>query len=89
MKKSILKSVAALKLFLGSSTGNMLVDDEKVLEQIFKKSPVLIAVHCEDEETIKNNLQECIERYGDDIPIELHPKIRSAEACYKSIVKSG
>ena len=78
------KSVAALKLFLGSSTGNMLVDDEKVLEQIFKKSPVLIAVHCEDEQTIKDNLAKSIERYGDDIPIELHPKIRSEEACYKS-----
>jgi len=82
------KTVAALKLFLGSSTGNMLVDNEKVLEQIFKKSPVLIAVHCEDEETIKKNLEECIERYGDDIPIELHPKIRSAEACYKSSSKA-
>ncbi|MDR5589290.1 dihydroorotase [Christiangramia sp. SM2212] len=78
------KNVAALKLFLGSSTGNMLVDDEKVLEQIFKKSPVLIAAHCEDEATIKKNLEDCIERYGDDIPIELHPKIRSEEACYKS-----
>ncbi len=82
------KKVAALKLFLGSSTGNMLVDDEKVLEQIFKKSPVLIAVHCEDEETIKNNLQDCIDKYGEDIPIELHPKIRSAEACYKSSSKA-
>ncbi|CAL65098.1 dihydroorotase [Christiangramia forsetii] len=78
------KNVAALKLFLGSSTGNMLVDDEKVLEQIFKKSPVLIAAHCEDEATVKKNLEDCIERYGDDIPIELHPKIRSEEACYKS-----
>lgn len=82
------KNVAALKLFLGSSTGNMLVDDEKVLEQIFKKSPVLIAVHCEDEDTIKKNLEECIERYGEEIPIELHPKIRSAEACYKSSSKA-
>ena len=82
------KSVAALKLFLGSSTGNMLVDDEKVLEQIFKKSPVIIAVHCEDEQTIKDNLAECMERYGDDIPIELHPKIRSEEACYKSSSKA-
>lgn len=82
------KTVAALKLFLGSSTGNMLVDDEKVLEQIFKKSPVLIAVHCEDEATIKKNLAECMERYGDDIPIELHPNIRSAEACYKSSSKA-
>ncbi|MGW1454037.1 dihydroorotase [Salegentibacter agarivorans] len=78
------KTTAALKLFLGSSTGNMLVDDEKTLEQIFSKSPLLIAVHCEDEETIKKNLDECIERYGDDIPIELHPQIRSEEACYKS-----
>ncbi len=82
------KNVAALKLFLGSSTGNMLVDNEKVLEQIFKKSPVLIAVHCEDEDTIKKNLQECIDRYGEDIPIELHPKIRSEEACYKSSSKA-
>ncbi len=78
------KTTAALKLFLGSSTGNMLVDDEKTLEQIFSKSPLLIAVHCEDEETVQKNLKECIDRYGDDIPIELHPKIRSEEACYKS-----
>lgn len=82
------KKVPALKLFLGSSTGNMLVDDEKALEQIFKKSPVLIATHCEDEATIQKNLEECIERYGDDIPIELHPKIRSEEACYKSSSKA-
>lgn len=82
------KKVPALKLFLGSSTGNMLVDDEKALEQIFKKSPVLIATHCEDEATIKRNLEECIERYGEDIPIELHPKIRSEEACYKSSSKA-
>ena len=78
------KTTAALKLFLGSSTGNMLVDDEKVLEEIFAKSPLLIAVHCEDEETIQKNLQTYIEQYGDDIPIELHPKIRSEEACYLS-----
>ncbi|APS37841.1 dihydroorotase [Salegentibacter agarivorans] len=82
------KTTAALKLFLGSSTGNMLVDDEKTLEQIFSKSPLLIAVHCEDEETIKKNLEECIDRYGDDIPIELHPQIRSEEACYKSSSKA-
>ncbi|MGY5848309.1 dihydroorotase [Salegentibacter sp. HM20] len=78
------KTTAALKLFLGSSTGNMLVDNEKVLEQIFSKSPLLIAVHCEDEATIKKNMEECVERYGDNIPIELHPKIRSEEACYIS-----
>lgn len=82
------KTTAALKLFLGSSTGNMLVDDEKVLEQIFSKSPLLIAAHCEDETIIKKNMEECIERYGDDIPIELHSKIRSEEACYKSSSKA-
>ncbi len=84
IKKIDPKTVPALKLFLGSSTGNMLVDDENVLENIFKESPVIIAAHCEDEQTIQKNLQECVERYGDDIPIELHPKIRSEEACYLS-----
>ncbi|MHA6279291.1 dihydroorotase [Salinimicrobium sp. CAU 1759] len=88
IKKIDPKTVPALKLFLGSSTGNMLVDDEKVLEKIFKESPVIIAAHCEDETTIKKNLQECVERYGDDIPIELHPKIRSEEACYLSSSKA-
>ena len=88
IKKIDPKNVAALKLFLGSSTGNMLVDDEKVLEKIFKESPVLIAAHCEDEKTIQKNLKECIDRYGDDIPIELHPKIRSEEACYISSSKA-
>jgi dihydroorotase len=88
IKKIDPKNTAALKLFLGSSTGNMLVDDEKVLEKIFKESPVLIAVHCEDEATIQKNLQECVKRYGDDIPIELHPKIRSEEACYLSSSKA-
>ncbi|WP_026914072.1 dihydroorotase [Christiangramia portivictoriae] len=82
------KKVAALKLFLGSSTGNMLVDNEEVLEQIFKKSPVLIAVHCEDEATIQKNLEEAKAKFGDDIPIEMHPKIRSEEACYKSSSKA-
>ena len=88
IKKIDPKNVAALKLFLGSSTGNMLVDDEKILEQIFKESPVLIAAHCEDETTIQKNLKECVERYGDDIPIELHPRIRSEEACYISSSKA-
>lgn len=88
IKKIDPKNTAALKLFLGSSTGNMLVDDETVLEKIFKESPVLIAAHCEDETTIKKNLEECIKRYGDDIPIELHPKIRNEEACYISSSKA-
>jgi len=82
------KTTAALKLFLGSSTGNMLVDDEKILEQIFSKSPLLIAVHCEDEATVQKNLEEAIAKYGEDIPIEMHPKIRSEEACYKSSSKA-
>ena len=78
------KEVPALKLFLGSSTGNMLVDDPEVLEQIFSNVNLPIAVHCEDETTIKNNLKKYIEKYGEDIPIECHPEIRSEEACYLS-----
>ncbi len=78
------KKVAGLKLFLGSSTGNMLVDDPKTLEEIFSKTKVLISAHCEDEATIRENLQKYRDQYGDNIPVELHPKIRSAEACYIS-----
>ena len=80
--------VAALKLFLGSSTGNMLVDDPKVLETIFKSTNLLIAVHCEDEATIKANLETYKTKYGDDIPIKCHPEIRSEEACYLSSSKA-
>ena len=82
------KKVAALKLFLGSSTGNMLVDDPKVLEEIFSKTKLLIAVHCEDEETIKTNFENFKKKYGDDIPIKCHPEIRSEEACYLSSSKA-
>lgn len=78
------KSVAGLKLFLGSSTGNMLVDDEEVLRKIFSSTKMIISVHCEDEETIKRNLAVYKERYGDDIPMKFHPVIRSEEACYIS-----
>jgi dihydroorotase len=77
-------AVAGLKLFLGSSTGNMLVDDPKVLETIFKSTNMVISVHCEDEATIRENLKQHIEAYGEDIPIEKHPIIRSQEACYLS-----
>ncbi|WP_394907326.1 dihydroorotase [uncultured Mesonia sp.] len=84
IKKIDPKTTPALKLFLGSSTGNMLVDNEEVLKEIFTQSPVLICVHCEDETTIKNNLEEYISKYGEDIPIENHPKIRSEKACYLS-----
>lgn len=76
--------VCGLKIFMGSSTGNMLVDDLKVLEDIFSQVPFLIATHCEDEQTIKNNLQIATEKFGDNIPIQQHPIIRSESACLKS-----
>ena len=82
------KNVAGIKLFLGSSTGNMLVDNEEVLEKIFSSTPMLIAVHCEDEATIKNNLEKFTAQYGEDIPASAHPLIRSAEACYISSSKA-
>lgn len=78
------KNVCGIKVFMGSSTGNMLVDNEKTLEKIFSKAPILVATHCEDEATIRHNLAEFKAKYGDDLTIEMHPLIRSAEACYKS-----
>jgi len=82
------KNVAALKIFLGSSTGNMLVDNSEVLEEIFSKTNLLIAAHCEDENTIQKNLKKYIKNYGDDIPMKYHPIIRSSEACYLSSSKA-
>jgi len=82
------KKVAGLKLFLGSSTGNMLVDDEDIIRKIFSSTKLLISVHCEDETTIRQNLAEYKEKYGEDIPIKLHPIIRSEEACYLSSSKA-
>ena len=82
------KNVAGIKLFLGSSTGNMLVDNEQVLENIFSSTDMLIAVHCEDEATIKQNIEKYKAEYGDDIPVKFHPEIRSAEACYISSSKA-
>ena len=82
--KTNTKNVCGIKVFMGSSTGNMLVDNKEILAQIFKNSPLLIATHCEDELTIKNNLSKYIKIFGDDIPFEYHPKIRSEEACYLS-----
>ncbi|WP_440879738.1 dihydroorotase [Tenacibaculum sp. C7A-26P2] len=82
------KNVAGVKLFLGSSTGNMLVDNEEVLEKIFSSTKLPISVHCEDEETIRKNTQEFIDKYGEDIPIKNHPIIRSEEACYLSSSKA-
>jgi len=82
------KNVAGIKLFLGSSTGNMLVDDQETLEKIFSSTKMLIAVHCEDEATIKNNLERYKIQFGEDIPAEYHHLIRSAEACYLSSSKA-
>ena len=82
------KNVAGIKLFLGSSTGNMLVDNPETLEKIFSATSLPISVHCEDEATIQRNTKEAIEEFGTDIPIEQHPKIRSAEACYISSSKA-
>jgi dihydroorotase len=78
------KKVGAIKIFMGSSTGSMLVDNRTVLEEIFKKSPMLIAVHCEDEQTIQENTIQAKKEFGEEVPLSEHPKIRSAEACYKS-----
>jgi dihydroorotase len=82
------KNVAGVKIFLGSSTGNMLVDNEATLEKIFSSTPMLIAVHCEDETTIQNNLAKYKEEYGEDVPVTAHHLIRSAEACYISSSKA-
>ena len=75
---------SGIKLFLGSSTGNMLVDDEKVIEGIFRNTEMVISTHCEDETTIRMNLAKFVSEYGEDIPIKYHPIIRSEEACYLS-----
>lgn len=82
------RDVAGIKLFLGSSTGNMLVDNEEVLEKIFSSTDLVISVHCEDESTIRKNTAEFKEKYGDDIPVKYHPIIRSEEACYLSSSKA-
>ena len=82
------KNVAGIKLFLGSSTGNMLVDNPESLEKIFSSTKMLIAVHCEDEATIKANLEKYTEEFGEDIPVNKHHLIRSEEACYLSSSKA-
>ncbi|NTW48209.1 MAG: dihydroorotase [Chlorobiales bacterium] len=73
-----------IKVFMGSSTGNMLVDDPKTLEALFSNAPTIIAAHCEDTPMIAENERLFREKYGENVPIEFHPAIRSAEACYKS-----
>ncbi|WP_392437602.1 dihydroorotase [Cruoricaptor ignavus] len=82
------RKTPAVKLFLGSSTGNMLVDNPEVLEEIFSKVAMPICVHCEDEATIRENTERFQAEFGDDIPVKFHPQIRSAEACYISSSKA-
>ena len=78
------KRVCGIKVFMGSSTGNMLVDSQVALENLFKESPIIVASHCEDEATIRENIAQYKARYGENVPMWAHPLIRSAEACYKS-----
>lgn len=78
------KNVCGIKVFMGSSTGNMLVDKRETLEALFSKCKLLIATHCEDEDIIKSNMALYKEKYGENVPMECHPLIRSEEACYKS-----
>ena len=78
------KRVCGIKIFMGSSTGNMLVDNRAVLEGLFKESPTIVATHCEDEATIRANIDTAKQRYGAAVPMSQHPIIRSEEACYRS-----
>lgn len=82
--KTDASQVCGVKIFMGSSTGNMLVDDERTLEGLFSRCPMLMATHCEDEQTIRSNLEEAKELYGEDIPIQMHPIIRNRKACLLS-----
>src|SRR5690606_12572984 len=82
--KTDIKRVCGLKIFMGSSTGNLLVDNPRTLEAFFAEFPSIIATHCEDEATILKNTADYRAQYGDDIPVKFHPLIRSEEACYKS-----
>ncbi len=82
--KTNLKNVCGLKIFMGSSTGNLLVNDPKTLEGFFSRFPSIIATHCEDESTIRKNTEEFRQRYGEEMPVTYHPLIRNEDACYKS-----
>jgi dihydroorotase len=78
------KNICGIKVFMGASTGNMLVDNLDILKHIFAESPTIVAVHCEDENTIRRNVEHYRKEFGEDIPVKFHPYIRSEEACYKS-----
>lgn len=83
------KNVCGVKIFMGSSTGNMLVDDQETLTEIFSNCELIISTHCEDEATVKANTAAYQAKYGKDMPFRYHPEIRSAEACYKSSSKAA
>ena len=87
--KTDASKVCGVKVFMGSSTGNMLVDNEQTLERLFSNCPMLIATHCEDEATVRQNIENYMNLYGEDIPIIFHPNIRSREACYISSSKAA
>jgi len=82
------QNVCGIKVFMGASTGNMLVDNEETLAGIFSKAPTLVAVHCEDENTIRANNTQIFDEFGEDAPSRVHPIIRSAKACYLSSSKA-
>ena len=84
VKSAETSKIAGIKVFMGSSTGNMLVDEEKVLEGIFRNAPTIIATHCEDTPTILSNEEIARKKFGDDVPFSEHGNIRSREACIKS-----
>lgn len=81
-------TVCGVKIFFGTSTGNLKVDDEKIIEQLFAKCPVLLAAHCEDDHIIENNLKWVRQKYGDNPPPEIHPRIRDVECCYRSTLSA-
>ena len=82
------KNVCGIKIFMGSSTGNMLVDNTETLSNLFAKTKLLIATHCEDEATIRANSAAAKDRFGNDVPFNYHPVIRNEEACYVSSSKA-
>ncbi len=89
LKKIDKKNVCGVKVFMGASTGNMLVDNARTLQRIFAEVDSLIATHCENEEMIRDNVDACKKRFGEDIPVQYHPLIRSEEACYRSTARAA
>lgn len=87
--KTDAKRICGVKVFMGSSTGDMLVDEEKILEGIFKESPTLVATHCEEESVIRANMAAAKQRWGENVPMDQHHLIRSEEACYRSSSKAA